>query len=303
MINWKSILSSFNDKPTLLEWLKLVEKALKESVLTSVAAEQDADKTNTRLLFNFEDGTQIVSEFFKTKGDKGRSIASVSSTGQTQSDGFTRSGFKVNYDDKNYDVIYLYAKNGKAISSLSSSVKEVTDDSTINTITVNYDDKTSNTFDVSSARGKQGLKGNDGVSITGIDTVSDEVVGDETLTTLRAHYSNNTSDEFVVTAKNGKDGSGGKLYLKRLEADGVNSVYNVFVSFYSSNAEKKFDLNGAGFGYVYEGVSERYLPIANCTMTSQTNAVIEFINSAGKLSFIKDYDFSYFLSLLKIYEV
>lgn len=203
MINWKSILSSFNDKPTLLEWLKLVEKALKESVLTSVAAEQDADKTNTRLLFNFEDGTQIVSEFFKTKGDKGRGIASVSSTGQTQSDGFTRSGFKVNYDDKNYDVIYLYAKNGKAISSLSSSVKEVTDDSTINTITVNYDDKTSNTFDVSSARGKQGLKGNDGVSITGIDTVSDEVVGDETLTTLRAHYSNNTTDEFVVKAKNG----------------------------------------------------------------------------------------------------
>ena len=59
MINWKSILSSFNDKPTLLEWLKLVEKALKESVLKSVTTEQDADTANATLIFNFEDGTQI----------------------------------------------------------------------------------------------------------------------------------------------------------------------------------------------------------------------------------------------------
>ena len=71
MINWKSILSSFNNKPTLLQWLKLVQKALKESVLTSVTAEQDADKANTKLIFKFEDGTQIDTEFFTSKGDTG----------------------------------------------------------------------------------------------------------------------------------------------------------------------------------------------------------------------------------------
>lgn len=28
MINWQTILSSFDDKPTLMQWLKIVEKAL-----------------------------------------------------------------------------------------------------------------------------------------------------------------------------------------------------------------------------------------------------------------------------------
>lgn len=214
MINWKSILSSFNDKPTLLEWLKLVEKALKESVLKSVTTEQDADKANTKLIFNFEDGTQIETGFFPTKGATGRGIYSVTSIGQSQTgDGFTKTGFTVEYTDRLKDKIYLYAKNGKSIESFSSTVKEVTDENTVNTITVNYDDQTSNTFEITSARGKQGA---DGVSITGIETVSDEIVGDKTVTTLRANYSNNTSDEFVVAAQNGSSGGSGKLYIHRV---------------------------------------------------------------------------------------
>lgn len=33
MINYDSILSAFDGKPTLLQWLKMVKKALDESVL------------------------------------------------------------------------------------------------------------------------------------------------------------------------------------------------------------------------------------------------------------------------------
>ena len=69
MINWKSILSSFNDKPTLLEWLKLVEKALKESVLTNVLT--DTKDGKTAFTFKFEDGTEIKTDYIQTQGDTG----------------------------------------------------------------------------------------------------------------------------------------------------------------------------------------------------------------------------------------
>lgn len=69
MINWKSILSSFNDKPTLLEWLKLVEKALKESVLTAVLT--DTKDGKTAFTFKFEDGTEIKTDYIQTQGDTG----------------------------------------------------------------------------------------------------------------------------------------------------------------------------------------------------------------------------------------
>lgn len=175
MINWKSILSSYDDKPTLLQWLKMVKKALDESVLETVTVEQPTDTTAV-LSFNFADGTSIKAPAITlprgvqgAKGDKGTEIVSM--------------------------TVYH---------------TEVVGDKTNTQINVQYNDHPSDTFTVSAQNGKDGAKGADGangVSITGIDTVSDEVVGDETLTTLRAHYSNNTSDEVVVTAKNGKDGA------------------------------------------------------------------------------------------------
>lgn len=66
MINWKSILSSFNDKPTLLEWLKQVEKALKESVLTNVLT--DVKNGKTAFIFKFADGTEIRTDYVQTNG-------------------------------------------------------------------------------------------------------------------------------------------------------------------------------------------------------------------------------------------
>ena len=69
MINWKSILSSFNNKPTLLEWLKKVEKALKESVLTNILT--DTKDGKTAFTFKFEDGTEITTDYVQTQGDTG----------------------------------------------------------------------------------------------------------------------------------------------------------------------------------------------------------------------------------------
>ena len=72
MINWQSILSSFDDKPTLLEWLKKVQKALNESALTTVTVTQEkAGRVNSiTLTFNFQDGTKIVAPAFTVQDGK-----------------------------------------------------------------------------------------------------------------------------------------------------------------------------------------------------------------------------------------
>lgn len=72
MINWQSILSSFDDKPTLLEWLKKVQKALNESALTTVTVTQEkTGRVNSiTLTFNFQDGTKIVAPAFTVNDGK-----------------------------------------------------------------------------------------------------------------------------------------------------------------------------------------------------------------------------------------
>lgn len=58
MINYETILSAFEDKETLLKWLKKVEKALAESTLTTVDC-VNVDDSHIKFTFNFVDGTKI----------------------------------------------------------------------------------------------------------------------------------------------------------------------------------------------------------------------------------------------------
>ena len=86
MINWQSILSSFDDKPTLLEWLKKVQKALNESALTTVTVTQEkVGRVNSiTLSFNFQDGTKIVAPAFTVQdGKDGISITDLVNTNLT----------------------------------------------------------------------------------------------------------------------------------------------------------------------------------------------------------------------------
>ena len=105
MINWQSILSSFDDKPTLLEWLKKVQKALNESALTTVTVTQEkAGKVNNiTLTFNFQDGTKIIAPAFTVQDGKDAIIDPTadfkgkSFTAENLSGGVTQS-VKLNYD-------------------------------------------------------------------------------------------------------------------------------------------------------------------------------------------------------------
>lgn len=60
MINKQTIISAYDEKLTLVQWLKLVNKALDDAVLTNVEIEQRGNATFV-FVFTFEDGTQVES--------------------------------------------------------------------------------------------------------------------------------------------------------------------------------------------------------------------------------------------------
>lgn len=174
MINWKSVLSEYNDKPTLLTWLKKVKKALDESILTDITVAQPTAGTAT-LTFNFADGTEITTPAITlAKGADGK-------------DGVNGTN----------------GKDGVSIISTENGGTSTSGDYTETTIITNLSDGKHTSFDVLA---KNGAKGEQGVSVTGVDEVSDEIVGSQTLTTLRFHFSNGETDEVVVYAENGKAG-------------------------------------------------------------------------------------------------
>lgn len=60
MINKQTIISAYDEKLTLVQWLKSVNKALDEAVLTNVEIAQRGNATFV-FVFTFEDGTQVES--------------------------------------------------------------------------------------------------------------------------------------------------------------------------------------------------------------------------------------------------
>ena len=68
-INKQTIISAFDDKLTLLQWLKTINKALDEAVLTGVEVRQKGNATFS-FVVTFEDGTEFVSnEFVLAQGE------------------------------------------------------------------------------------------------------------------------------------------------------------------------------------------------------------------------------------------
>ena len=68
-INKQTIISAFDDKLTLLQWLKTINKALDEAVLTGVEVRQKGNATYS-FVVTFEDGTELESnEFILAQGE------------------------------------------------------------------------------------------------------------------------------------------------------------------------------------------------------------------------------------------
>lgn len=128
MINWKSILSSYHDKPTLLQWLKMVKKALDESVLES-ASVNNVDETTITLSFNFADGTKITTPSITLPRGLTGAPGKDGAAGAPGKDGVSVTGFdtvsdevvgnetlttiRAHFSDGNTDEFVVTATNGK----------------------------------------------------------------------------------------------------------------------------------------------------------------------------------------------
>ena len=68
-INKQTIISAYDEKLTLLQWLKTINKALDEAVLTGVEVRQKGNATYS-FVVTFEDGTELESnEFVLAQGE------------------------------------------------------------------------------------------------------------------------------------------------------------------------------------------------------------------------------------------
>ena len=122
MINYDSILSAFDGKPTLLQWLKLIKKALDESVLKDITVSQDG--ANVVFTFNFEDGTSISTPAATlpkgdtgAKGDKGDTGVSVTSVDEVSNEvvgGQTLTTLRFNFSNGTNNEVVVHAENGKS---------------------------------------------------------------------------------------------------------------------------------------------------------------------------------------------
>lgn len=125
MINYESILSAFDGKPTLLQWLKLVKKALDESVLKDITLKQDG--ASVVFTFNFEDGTSISTPAVTLpkgdkgakgdKGDKGEQGVSVTGVDEVSDEvvgSQTLTTLRFHFSNGTNDEVVVYAENGKS---------------------------------------------------------------------------------------------------------------------------------------------------------------------------------------------
>ena len=158
MINYDSILSAFDGKPTLLQWLKMVKKALDESVLKNVDITQNGEKVV--FTFNFEDGTNISTpEVTLPKGDKGdkgeNGISVVSFTFDSYQvlANNTETTYKMTLSNGTETNFAIYAKNGVRITGIDTVSDQVVGNETLTTLRANYSDETSSEFIVKAKNG------------------------------------------------------------------------------------------------------------------------------------------------------
>lgn len=124
MINYDSILSAFDGKPTLLQWLKLVKKALDESVLKDITVSQDG--ASAVFTFNFEDGTSISTPAVTLpkgdtgakgdKGDTGVSVTGVDEVSNAVVGNQTLTTLRFNFSNGTNNEVVVHAENGKDAS-------------------------------------------------------------------------------------------------------------------------------------------------------------------------------------------
>lgn len=225
MINYDSILSAFDGKPTLLQWLKMVKKALDESVLKDITVSQDG--ASAVFTFNFEDGTSISTPAVTlpkgdtgAKGDKGEQGVSVTGVDEVSNEvvgGQTLTTLRFNFSNGTNNEVVVHAENGKNASGGGSktylhSVK-ISDATGINIIYFNmYSSKEAVTLDDALAQ----------IPISNSSTLNNT----NTMPVVHSHI----ADIGVLVAAKYRDGNNLKIAVTGVVFDREGNTVNTYTN-------------------------------------------------------------------------
>ena len=213
MINYETILSTFDDKLTLMQWLQKVEQALEGAGLESVEIHQQTP-TTAYFKFVFADGTSVTTpSIMLPRGPKG-------DTGATGATGATGNG------------IASISKTG------SSGLVDI--------YTILYTNGSTQTFCVTNgAQGEAGQDGQDGTDGVGISNVSVATSGVVTVT-LTDTSTINAGNVFSIVSL----GSGTSGTLTTGQLDAIKLV-NTVITDSDGNAFKYHHDGGTYIDYLW----------------------------------------------------
>lgn len=239
-INLKTLLSTFNEKGTLLKWLQQLEKALAQSVLESVTV-TTSTAGSAVFSFNFADDTAIETPPVPLPrgeaGEDGTSIRTITEGTPRIQDDFTITPFIITLTDGTTIPLEVSAANGAAaeagkdgvgITEITSGEPYESNGDTVTPITITKTEGEPIELSISAKNGTNGINGTDGNGIVTVHALRHYTQDAETITIVEAVTDNGANPQFEVHARNGA----GELYYHQLRLNLSGNRYFIKIGFY-----------------------------------------------------------------------
>ena len=159
-----TILSSFDERGTLLKWLKAVEEAIKGDTLESINATQ-IDATHIKFTLTMKDGSTFESDEIELP----TTTNGISSIEKTSTSGLVDT-YTITYTNGNtstFEVTNGADGQDGATGNGISSIEKTSTSGLVDTYTITYTNGNTSTFDVTNGQnGIDGQDGTNGVSVT-----------------------------------------------------------------------------------------------------------------------------------------
>ena len=259
LIDINTIISTFNERGTLLKWLQKLEAALASSTLETVTVNTTPDGAGAQFVFNFSDDTHIETPYITlprgatgaagkdgTNGKDGVGITAIEAGAPYVAGDQTITPLTVSLTEGEPVALTVKAKNGSngvdgtngaagkdgtngkdgvGITAIEAGAPYVAGDQTITPLTVSLTEGEPEYLNVFATNGAAAAAGKDGVGITEITEGDAYVTGDQTITPIAVHLTEGEPVALTVKAKNGSNGVDGTNGAAGMDGNGIVTVH------------------------------------------------------------------------------
>lgn len=237
MINLDTLLSTFNEKGTLLKWLQKLEKALAESTLETVTVTQDGEQATFN--FNFADNTTISTPQITlprgATGVAGVGVQEVAAGTSTVNEENTLTPIEItltNGTKQTFNITAANGQNGVGIRDIVAGPAINQGSQTQTELSIYKTDSEEPTMATVYA-----YNGENGNGIVSIHTLSHRTEGEEEITTVEVVTDADTQ-QFEVHAQNGS-GMAEPLY-----------AYDIYVTASGYQGPDMYTFEGLAMPYI-----------------------------------------------------